>query len=191
MGTRGAYGYRLDGRDKVTYNHYDSYPIGLGLQILTYTLFNELETMRAVARRIELVDAESQPSPELVNRYRHYLDTRGGVSETPTWYWLLRETQGDLQPYHCDLRHMIDSQAFLYDSLFCEWAYVINLDNEQFEVYRGFNQDPSRSGRYASQRSGRDNPYYGVVLIREFPFAEFSRGTIDDMVKEMERLDEL
>lgn len=38
---------------------------------------------------------------------------------------------------------MIDDSEFLNDSLFCEWTYIINLDNEQFEVYRGFNKDPS------------------------------------------------
>jgi len=30
MGTRGAYGFRKNGIDKVTYNHFDSYPEQLG-----------------------------------------------------------------------------------------------------------------------------------------------------------------
>ncbi len=34
MGTRGLYGFRKDGVNKLTYNHYDSYPSGLGKHIL-------------------------------------------------------------------------------------------------------------------------------------------------------------
>ena len=33
MATRGAYGFRLNGVEKLFYNHYDSYPEGLGLDI--------------------------------------------------------------------------------------------------------------------------------------------------------------
>jgi hypothetical protein len=33
MGTRGAFGVFSDGTLKMTYNHYDSYPSGLGVQL--------------------------------------------------------------------------------------------------------------------------------------------------------------
>ena len=36
MGTRGLYGFRKNGVDKVTYNHYDSYPEYLGRNILEF-----------------------------------------------------------------------------------------------------------------------------------------------------------
>ena len=36
MGTRGLMGVRVDGVDKLTYNHWDSYPSGLGQDILEY-----------------------------------------------------------------------------------------------------------------------------------------------------------
>ena len=34
--------------------------------------------------------------------------------------------------------HMIDSHRFMADSLFCEWAYIIDLDNMRLLVYKGF-----------------------------------------------------
>ncbi len=35
---------------------------------------------------------------------------------------------------------LISHQDFAGESLFCEWAYVIDLDKETFEVYKGFNK---------------------------------------------------
>ena len=78
---------------------------------------------------------------------------------------------------------MIDSHAFLADSLFCEWAYVINLDNSQFEVYRGFNQDPMAPGRYASCSIPDSNGYCGVALIREVPLDTIRTSCIYGIVE--------
>jgi hypothetical protein len=36
MGTRGLLGFIIKGVRKGTYNHYDSYPIGLGLNIMKW-----------------------------------------------------------------------------------------------------------------------------------------------------------
>lgn len=35
-----------------------------------------------------------------------------------------------------------DSRSFAGDSLFCEFAYVLDFDKGTFEVYRGFNHEP-------------------------------------------------
>jgi len=42
---------------------------------------------------------------------------------------------------------------FIYDSLWCEWAYMINLETQCLEIYRGFNTDPQEAGPYASKKS--------------------------------------
>lgn len=87
------------------------------------------------------------------------------------WYCLLRNTQGDLRHYHKGIEHMIDSQEFLADSLFCEWAYIMNLDDQQFEVYRGFNKNPNARGRmlkrYSSARSGQESVAHYVQRISD------------------------
>lgn len=82
---------------------------------------------------------------------------------------------------------MIDSAGFLADSLFCEWAYVINLDDCVLEVYRGFQSEPHSKGRYAAPSGcsvyylpARDgcSVYHPVALVASLP--------LDDLPKKIE-----
>ena len=73
-----------------------------------------------------------------------------------------------------------DASDFLRDSLFCEYAYIINLDDNVLEFYEGFNGDNNAKGRYVST----DNPtklsdgsvLYGVALKQEIPLNEVFEG---------------
>lgn len=188
MGTRGAYGFRINGKDKVTYNHWDSYPDHLGKKILEYVSGTPLEMMIECANRIILVDENSHPSSELIHRYKKYADI--GVSECryEDWYCLIRKTQGDLFAYNNSLSHMIDYQEFLSDSLFCEWAYIINLDTKNFEAYQGFNKNPKAKGRYAKRKIRGNHNYKGVALIKEIPLADITENTIAGLVQDLNQL---
>jgi hypothetical protein len=189
MGTRGAYGFRINEQDKVTYNHFDSYPSCLGKEVMSYIARTPLDRMKQVAARIKLVDRESAPSPELIHKYKSYANLRVSQQRYEDWYCLLRETQGDLFPYNNDLEHMIDSQDFLSDSLFCEWAYIINLDAGRFEVYRGFNKDRSARGRYALRSVDSSDGYWGVALIKEISLLHITKQTLENVVSELKSLE--
>lgn len=73
---------------------------------------------------------------------------------------------------------MIDSHEFLADSLFCEWAYIINLDNYSFEVHRGFNKSPDEAGRYSGLQIENSDGYHGVKLISEIPLVNLKEKYI-------------
>ena len=45
------------------------------------------------------------------------------------------------QPYP-----VLNDLDFAQDSLFCEWAYVIDFDTNTFEVFKGFNRTPLTEG---------------------------------------------
>ena len=100
---------------------------------------------------------------------------------------MLREAQGDLTPYLKGLKYMVDNKTFLTDSLFCEYAYIINLDTGKLEFYTGFNKDPKAFGRYANAEAN-DMGYVGVVLKAEFDLKAITKTKVSKFVKEMEEL---
>jgi len=171
MGTSGAYGFRIDDTDKVTYNHFDSYPEWLGKQVVAFIKAHSVDEMRSIARSIVLVNAKTKPTPEQVKECERWTNITVSEQSTEDWYCLLREAQGNLEAYTQGLRYMIDDSSFLGDSLFCEWAYIINLDDGVLEVYVGFQkrQDKNPANRYRNLPCQYDKPeYYPVKLLLTF-----------------------
>lgn len=190
MGTRGVYGFRIGGQDKVMYNQYDSYPECLGAAVAEFAQRIPVDGLKRIAQRLTLVSAEIEPTEAQIQTCRKWGTINLGVSfqSEQDWYCLLREAQGDLELWEQGLPFILDGQDFLSDSLFCEWAYIINLDDEVLEVYRGFNKDPFAPGRYTGvwvQRAAGD-AYQGVKLVKNFPLWVLAGLTIDQVVKIME-----
>jgi len=184
MSTRGTIGFRIQKKDKVTYNHSDSYPSWLGINILSFIKDTPEPELKDIASRIELVDEDSTPSPEQIEAYSKYSDETVGTRTKTDWYCLLRDTQGDLSHYRNGVRHMIDYHTFLKDSLFCEWAYIINLDTRELEIYRGYNKQKNvkNGGRYAKYTVDEDKSYYGVTLLATLSLSDI-RNMTEEAIK--------
>ncbi len=170
MGTRGAFGVRIDNTDKVTYNHFDSYPAHLGVNLLDQVkaIINKLglSGLKQLARELRLVDANSIPSEFDIQRLREYLDTAVSTGSANEWYALLRDLHGELGEILTKAKVMIDNSNFLDDSLFCEYAYIFNLDSNELEVYEGFQKSRPKHSRY---KKGPDSSgYYSVELIKSY-----------------------
>jgi len=196
MGTRGAIGWRKDGVDKIAYNHFDSYPTCLGVEMLEYAR-NSIPTLHTHYDREEMIDEEVPPTPEQIKRCKDKgaVDLKVSTQDERDWYCLLRETQGKLKET-ADLGYMIDYSKFLADSLFCEWAYIINLDSKKFEVYQGFqtNVPEGRYGKITQESVDHQlaaaykgsHMYFGVGLIKEYSLAKLPSDSA--FVKEMDEL---
>ena len=85
---------------------------------------------------------------------------------------------------------MIDKQDFLHDSLFCEWAYIINLTDNILEVYTGFQKEKPK-GRYSEVAPSSDYnipPYYAVGLLATYPLdkcpSEFSKEETPELIND-------
>lgn len=61
-------------------------------------------------------------------------------------------------------------EEFSGDSLFCEYAYVIDYDTNEFEVYRGFQKSPNND-RFAkfNQNNNYSEKYYPIAKIYSWP----------------------
>jgi hypothetical protein len=200
VGTRGACGLRKNSLDKVTYCHFDSYPKGLGKDMIGFVRNTSLADLNAAYDRLTLVNNDDVPTGEQI---AHCQTTgAGALPEYPNlqdgWYSLLREEQGYPEKWLTGSGFMIDNHDFLAESLFCEWAYIVNLDEKTLEFYRGFNKDPKGSGRYAHLLEAPSNDYYGkpmpqewygVTLITAVPIAVIQEATeemIADLVTKLE-----
>lgn len=77
--------------------------------------------------------------------------------------------------------------AFAGDGLYCEWAYVINLDTDELEIYKGFSESPPKKGeRFAKlpkEKYCKGIPqYYPVCHFHTFKFSELA--DYEDFVKQ-------
>lgn len=182
MGTRGAIGFRVNNEDKVQYNHFDSYPSYLGLEILNYIQGTNLHALKATAERIILVDEEQVPTPDQIAACQPWTNLEVSDHSVTDWYCLLRDAQGGLSAFSEGLQYMMDYKGFLNNSLFCEYAYIINVDEQVLEYYCGFNKKPRiRKGRYAAVRSESNDDYYGVVLLKKYPLESLFNATDEDI----------
>ena len=77
-------------------------------------------------------------------------------------------------------KQLQDEREFA-ESLFCEWAYVVDLDNEVLEVYEGFQKTKHAKGRFASMSRGKDpdgstSEYFPVKLVKKLPFRNIAKA---------------
>jgi hypothetical protein len=174
MGTRGFITFAVDGTEKTAYNHFDSYPDGLGLDVLHWLreAVKSPAKLGADVRSLRVVDNNSKPSQEDIVRLKPFTNLSVSTSSTDDWYCLLRDTQGN--PAAMLAAGIIeDAHDFPLDSLFAEWGYVIDLDGDgMFEVYEGFQKSQHSRGRFASRYPSRYEGvqyYYPVALKARWP----------------------
>jgi hypothetical protein len=186
-------GFRLNGNDKLIYNHSSSYPEWLGNKIAT-ALANLLvedvgETwLRNKVESLEMVTNDQEPTPEQIERLSPHTNLRVSNQSTKDWYCLTSGLQGDLlKTLNAGLAESAD--RFILDSLFCEWAYIVNLDTKCLEIYKGFQRTPHGKGRYfdllpsGEFHRGADQTYYPCALVCEIPFNQLATANITEIVK--------
>lgn len=183
MGTRGALGFVADGTEKITYNHNDSYPGGLGTDVLGWLRNQDPDFLRMQVKALQVVDPDSTPTPEQIKKLRRYAVTDVSTGNLEEWYVLLRHTQGDPAAI-LDAGYLIDGGEFPADSLYCEYAYVVDTDKGVFEAYRGFQREPHTDGRFAGRpldeaeqarrirALGSTYTYYPVRLVASWELTE-------------------
>lgn len=170
MGTRGLAGFRLNSTDYLQYSHNDSYPNALGKQFSSRLSKFQAGDLRALVENVRVIDqdvVEKEPSPEDWEKYKQFADES---LNRKSWYVLLRNLQHD-PITSIEAGVILLYNSFINDSLFCEWAYIANLDTEKLEIYKGFQTEIHTSGRYGTEVPNNMS-YYPCALIKEIPFSD-------------------
>jgi hypothetical protein len=163
-----------NGEIKAMYNHWDSYPTGLGEVMVKWMLAQDGDFSDAIEKfdRLTAVDENAEPTEDQKLALVRYLNLSVGSRTDSDWYNLLRDTQGN--PVGAlEAGFFADYFKFGEDSLFCEYGYVVDLDRKVLEVYKGFQTAPHEEGRWAGGASrtvdfGSRDTYHPIKLIEEF-----------------------
>lgn len=185
MGTRGLMGFAYDGELKGQYVHFDAYPDGLGADIAKWIkTINSDTRFRLVVEKFKELIAVDEDVPATEDQklaLLRYYDPKVSTGSTDDWYALLRNTQGDPDAM-LTAGFYIEGMDFARNSLFCEWAYVVDLDRKVLEVYKGFQKSPPTRGRWAGE--GARGGYCPVELIKEYSFEEIQSS--DGLMQKLE-----
>lgn len=170
MGTRGAFGVVIGEKEKIGYNQFDSYPDGCGVDNLRW-LREEWErdqhqTIRRLAENARVADNSTPPTADEVKACAEYTNTNVHDQTTADWYCLTRESHGHIGAM-LECGYIYDSHTFPLDSLFCEWAYIVDFDKNVFEVYEGFQKVVPTMGRWAGRPTpDEDDANYEEHLVQ-------------------------
>lgn len=177
------------------YNHSDSYPSGLGKETVEFIRRRGMTDVRImkIAEGIVMFDSKVKPTEaqKQLCRDAKTIDLRVSEQSEDDWYCLLRNAQGDLAMLEKVPFMEKGWEVFLADSISCQYAYILNLDEGVLEVYCGSNKRGDRKGRYARLREreeGELSEYRGVALVGNFTFDWLRKHSADEAVKEIERL---
>jgi len=152
MGTRHLIAVVEGGDYKVAqYGQWDGYPDGQGYTILDFFRTPGNETR--LRKGLENCDwAEANTIKTLYASVGIQLNDTGMITYEQSKIFakayptLHRDTGAEILEIiasSTDVIPLKDSRSFGGESLFCEWVYVIDLDNNTLEVYKGFRKDPS------------------------------------------------
>ena len=200
MGTRNLTIVKVDGKTKVAqYGQWDGYPTGQGFTIADF-IQNELDLrkFKAAVRKLKWItskDLENRwaecgaddsgfVTMDVSEVFRHTYpflsrDVGAGVlsiiqtgkyTDEKYDYKTGKTTKTIIEGLNVD--RLKNDRAFIKDSLFCEWAYEIDLDKKTVKVYEGFQKLP--------------NDKYGACkVVRTYKFKEFTREAMEKLEKEL------
>lgn len=173
MGTRHLIAVQSENKYKIAqYGQWDGYPGGQGLTVLSFlqnqqlveNLKNNLNKCRYIKNEKEMESINSKfvtNDVSTVNWFKSFYSRDIGA-----------KILANVANSQDDEILLVDSIEFAGDSLFCEWAYIIDFDKNTFEVYKGFNKEklsPEDRFHKIKAPSENKNRYEPIKLCASFP----------------------
>ena len=156
------------------YGQWDGYPEGAGVSILRF-LRDEMDEFlfRIRLSRFNFVNENN----DIAKRIDKAFENGIGSYCFPEFS---RDTGCDTLPMiqngMTTTRYLSNRIDFAAESLFCEWAYVVDFNHRTFEVFQGFNKTPLEENERFYFLNDKINPeacfsgekYYQVKLAATF-----------------------
>ncbi|EME78981.1 uncharacterized protein MYCFIDRAFT_87492 [Pseudocercospora fijiensis CIRAD86] len=135
MGTRSLICVYYKGQFMIAqYAQWDGYPEGQGWDIVQFLLrSSNIKALKTGLQYIKVIESNDQLNQQVVNNDQGPFPSPASLS---------RETGAKIleivaQATEQNAVPIVKELGFVNDGLFCEWAYVVDLDKEVLEVYAG------------------------------------------------------
>ena len=124
MGTRNLTMVIKDGKTKIAqYGQWDGYPSGQGITVLRF--LKRMNRRKFEDQLDKCYFATSRTPEENLTMKYNSRDHGGGILN------IVYDSTDDRML-------LVNKSKFIIDGLFCEWAYIIDLDKNVLQVYEGF-----------------------------------------------------
>jgi hypothetical protein len=177
------------------YGQWDGYPSGNGVKILVFLRSTSIDKFKEKLKNVRFTTDKD------VDEIQNYLKSIGSING---WVNMEQSAKFDKKyPYlsrdiGCGILDLVynsksemlisDHTGFAADSLFSEYAYVIDLDKEVFEIYTGFNKKPlgkTQRFKYLEKDMKSDDEYYPIRMVKKYKLSELP--TKEQFLKDMEK----
>jgi hypothetical protein len=190
MGTRNLTMVISNGETKVAqYGQWDGYPSGNGVIVLDFLTKTNLDDFKKKLNKVIFVNGNKEK--EIQNWLKSIGCENGWMTgEQSNLYqekypYLTRDNGANILQMIMDGEEddiwVTDSTDFAGDSLFCEWAYLVDLDKNVLEVYEGFNKEPltiedrffylmqgALEDNKERKDNGSDSEYFPIRMVKSY-----------------------
>ena len=175
LGSRGLIGIKYENIFVGIANSFNAFPDKLGFWVIEFIKEllkeNGMPKFKAKLKQLIIISGDYKPEPNL----RMLFSDRGNIKIEST------KVREDLENgeflrriYNGNLKKISNEIQFGYDGLFCEFAYILNLDTYKLEFYMGNRPNflSDKTGLFLNHicniSDDRKHTYYSVQKIEEY-----------------------
>ena len=174
MGTRNLTCVMLDGKYRVAqYGQWDGYPEGQGKTVLNFLCGIDFEKFKSELRKIRFLTEDEHN--KIIELHTDNGSIVLGSEHDEYWKEHLTHIDRDIGAkvlydiYEGKVKELKNSIEFAKDSLFCEFCYVIDLDKNTLEIYRGFSKEPLKKSERFYSDAPPEGEYYPIRFWHQYP----------------------
>lgn len=197
MGTRHLIAVVVNGDYKVAqYGQWDGYLSGQGTEIAKFIQRNlqNMDTLKQNILASTFLSKEGfQKALASVGSVDGWMNSEQSEKWNSQYPHLSRDCGSKILNYLLiKPRELRDDIEFAADSLFCEFGYVLDLDRNVLEIYRGFNKEQLTDNDRFQFLSGNheDSDYEPIKLLKELKFSANILKELEDLDKKLNQEDE-